>query len=141
MSSENLTIINGLYEAFENRDMATFFGLLSPKNNVIQCPEVPLGGTFHDFKGAEVFFERVNAHLDSHVTIERILNGIDRIAVIGRTYGIVKGTGNPFDVLIMHLWTFKDGLAVRLEIVLDVPIMQASPSEVAEVLRETAPVA
>jgi hypothetical protein len=40
-------------------------------------------GTFNGSKGAEVFFERVNAHLDSHVTIERILNGID-------------------------LWTFKD---------------------------------
>jgi len=26
----------------------------------------------------------------------------------------------------MHLWGFEDGLAVRLEIVLDVPTMQAA---------------
>ncbi len=31
-----------------------------------------------------------------------------------------------FDVPIMHLWGFEDGLAVRLEIVLDVPTMQAA---------------
>jgi hypothetical protein len=26
----------------------------------------------------------------------------------------------------MHLWEFRDGLAIRLEIVLDVPTMQAA---------------
>ena len=72
------------------------------------------------------FFSKDQPHLDSHVTIERILNGIDRITVIGRTYGIVKETDNPFDVPMMHLWTFKDGRAARLEIVLDVPIMPAA---------------
>jgi uncharacterized protein len=126
MSSGNLTIINQLYEAFEKRDMPAFWSLLSPAINVVQCPEVPWGGSFDGFKGVEVFFGKVNVHLDSHVIIERILNGVDRIAVIGRTYGTVRTTGSPFDVPIMHLWAFKAGLAVRLEIVLDVPIMQAA---------------
>jgi hypothetical protein len=85
MSSENLTIINRLYEAFEDRHMATFSAFRLQKSMSYSAPEVSWGGTFNDFKGAEVIFERVNAHLDSHVTIERILNGIDRIAVIGRT--------------------------------------------------------
>src|SRR6267154_1772422 len=124
MSSGNLIIIDRLYEAFENRDVPTFLGLLSPAINVIQCPEVPWGGSFDGFQGVEVFFGKVSLHLDSHVMIERILNGVDRIAVIGRTYGNVRATGSPFDVPIMHLWAFKAGLAVRLEIVLDVPIMQ-----------------
>jgi ketosteroid isomerase-like protein len=58
--------------------------------------------------------------------IERIINGGDRVAVIGRAHGIIKDTGGPFDVPIMHLWAFNDGLAGHLEIVLDVLVMQAA---------------
>jgi uncharacterized protein len=60
------------------------------------------------------------------VAIERLIDGSDRIAVVGRGHGIIKGTGRSFDVPLMHLWEFQDGLAVRLEIVLDVPTMQAA---------------
>jgi ketosteroid isomerase-like protein len=128
MSARTLEIIKRIYEAFENRDMPTFLNLLSPAINVIQCPEVPWGGSFDGFQGVEVFFGKVNLYLDSHVVIERILNGGDRVAVIGRACGTVKATGGHFDVPIMHLWAFHAGLAVRLEIVLDVPLMQAALS-------------
>lgn len=84
------------------------------------------GGTFHGIDEAQLFFGSVNKYLDSHVAIELIINGGDRIAVIGRAHGTIKGTGGPFDVPIMHLWAFKDGLANRLEIVLDVSEMQAA---------------
>jgi hypothetical protein len=49
-----------------------------------------------------------------------------RSEIIGRTHGIVRGTGRGFDVAIMLLWGFQDRLAVRLEIVIDVPTMQAA---------------
>jgi ketosteroid isomerase-like protein len=64
--------------------------------------------------------------LENHVAIERVIDGSDRIAVIGRTHGTIKSTGRGVDVPLMHLWEFEDGLAVRLEIVLDVPTMQAA---------------
>jgi ketosteroid isomerase-like protein len=60
------------------------------------------------------------------VTIERIIDAGERVAVIGRSYGTAKSTGCKFDVPIMHLCGFKDGLAVRLEIALDVPTMLAA---------------
>ena len=60
------------------------------------------------------------------MTIERVIDGIDRIAVIGRTHGNIKSTGRDFEAPIMHLWGFRDGLAARLEIVIDVPTMRAA---------------
>jgi uncharacterized protein len=126
MLSENVVIINRVYEVFEKRDIVAFFGFLSPEIDIIQCPQVPWGGQFHGFEEANVFFGKVTSYLDSHVAIERLINGGDRIAVIGRTHGTIKGTGRSFDVPIMHLWEFQHGLAVRLEIVLDVPTMQAA---------------
>jgi hypothetical protein len=47
------------------------------------------------------------------------------LQVLPRSLSRSVGTGRGFDVPIMHLWGFEDGLAVRLEIVLDVPTMQA----------------
>ena len=126
MSSENIDSINRIYKAFESRDSRTFFSLLSHEIHVTQCPQVPWGGVFQGIDEAQLFFGKVNTYLDSHVAIEHIINGGDRIAVIGRAHGTIKASGGRFDVPIMHLWTFKDGLAGRLEIVLDVPVMQAA---------------
>ena len=126
MHLKNVAIIDRIYEAFENRDISTFFSLLSPEIHVTQCPEVPWGGVFQGFEEVKIFFGKVNTYLDDHVSIERIVDGGDRIAVIGRGHGTIRDTGGPFDVPIMHLWAFKDQLAVRLEIVLDVPTIQAA---------------
>jgi uncharacterized protein len=126
MPSENTTAIDRIYEAFETREFPAFFNLLSPSIHITQCHEVPWGGVFRGLEEANVFFGKVNTYLENRVTIERVIDGSDRIAVIGRTHGIVRGTGRGFDVPIMHLWGFQDGLAVRLEIVIDVPTMQAA---------------
>jgi uncharacterized protein len=126
MSSENTTIIERIYEAFETRNFLTFFSFLSPTIHITQCPQVPWGGVFHGHEEAKVFFGKLSTHLESRVAIERVIDGGDRIAVIGRTHGTTKSTGRGFDVPIMHLWGFQDGLAVRLEIVLEVPLMQAA---------------
>lgn len=74
---------------------------------------------------AKVFFGNVAAYLDNHVAIERLIDSGERIVVIGRAHGTIKSTGSGFDVQIMHLWRLQDGLAVRLEIVLDVPTILA----------------
>jgi hypothetical protein len=126
MSPENIFIIDRIYEAFEIRDFLTFFNFLSPTIHITQCPEVPWGGVFRGLEEAKVFFRKVNTYLEDHVAIERVIDGCDRIAVIGRGHGTIKGTGQGFNVPIMHLWEFQDGLAVRLEIVLDVPTMHAA---------------
>jgi hypothetical protein len=72
MSSENTTIIDRIYEAFETRNFLTFFNLLSPAIHITQCPEVPWGGVFHGLVEAKVFFGKVNTYLEDHVAIERV---------------------------------------------------------------------
>ena len=126
MPSENITVIDRIYEAFETRDFTTFLNLLSPVIHITQCPEVPWGGVYHGFEEAKAFFRKVNTYLENHVAIERVIDGGERIVVIGRTHGTIKGNGRRFDLPIMHLWKFQDGLASRLEIVIDVQTMQAA---------------
>src|SRR5271154_1624999 len=93
MSSENTTIIDRIYEAFETRNFLTFFNLLSPAIHITECPEVPWGGVFHGHEEAKILFGKVNTYLEDHVAIERVIDGSDRIAVIGRGHGTIKSTG------------------------------------------------
>lgn len=126
MSSDNTAILSRIYEAFEARDFLAFFNLLSPDVHITQCPDVPWGGVYHGLEEAKVFFGKVTTYLEDHVAIERLVDGSDRIAVVGRGHGTIRATGCRFDVPIMHLWEFRDGLAIRLEIVLDVPTMETA---------------
>jgi hypothetical protein len=50
----------------------------------------------------------------------------NRLAFIGRGYRSIENTGKAFDVSVMHLWEFEDGLAAPPEIVLDIPTMQTA---------------
>ena len=77
MSSENMTTIDRIYGAFETRDFFTFFSLLSPTIHITQCPEIPWGGVFHGVEEAKLFFGKVTAYLEDHVTIKRIIDGSD----------------------------------------------------------------
>jgi hypothetical protein len=45
----------------------------------------------------------MNTYLEDHVAIERVIDGSDRIAVIGRGHGTIEAIGRHFDVPIMHL--------------------------------------
>ena len=126
MSSENIDLVNRIYKAFENRDPATFFCLLSHEIHVTQCPEVAWGGVFQGIDEAQVFFGKIDMYLDSHVAIEHIINSGDRIGSHRSSSRRHKGHRRPLRCPYHALWAFKDGLAGRLEIVLDVPIMQAA---------------
>jgi ketosteroid isomerase-like protein len=121
MPLKNRVSLQRLYEALETRDFSTFFSLLSPEIRITQSPGVPWGGAFRGHDGVKVFLERMAAQVNSYVAIERILDAGESMAVTGRTYGATRRSGRRFDVPTVHLWEFKDGLATRLEIALDLP--------------------
>jgi len=126
MSSKNIKVVHRIYEAFQTRDFAAFFSNLSPEIHITQCGELPFGGVFQGLDEAQAFFKGVANYVDSYITIERIIDAGDRIAVIGRAYGTVKSNGHSFDVPVLHLYEFRNELAIRLEIALDVPTMLAA---------------
>ena len=129
MANSSAATLEKFYQAFESRDFSMLVSPFSPGIDITQCPEVPWGGHYHGLDGAKTFFGRINQCLDNKVTVVSMIDGSDRIAVIGHTDGVVRSNGKRFSVPIMHLWQFEDGMAVRLEIVLDVPTMQRALTE------------
>jgi ketosteroid isomerase-like protein len=124
--SENMAILNKIYEAFNTRDILTFFDVLSPDvTTIIQCPELPFDGIFNGYKGSMDFLKKMGAYIDSYVSFDRYIDSSSRIAAVGRTYGTIKSNGYKFDVPIIHLWDFKDGKVIRIEVILDIPAVKA----------------
>jgi uncharacterized protein len=50
---------------------------------------------------------------------EQFLDAREEVVVLRRHRGVAKGTGRPLDVPFVHVWTFRDGLAVRFRQFLD----------------------
>lgn len=119
MPSQDRFIVHRLYEAVQARDYPALYGFLSPEIRITHSPGFPWRGTFHGHHGAKEFFERLATYVTSHVAIERILDTGDQMAVTVWTYGATPRTGRRFAVPITYLWQFKDGLAVRLDVTLE----------------------
>jgi uncharacterized protein len=56
---------------------------------------------------------------DWRVIAEDFLTSGDTVVVMARYTGVGRGSGLPLDVEGAHVWTFRDGEAVRLEIFAD----------------------
>ena len=131
MPSRNHSIIHRLHEALQARDHSTLLRLFSPEIRITHSPGLPWGGLFKGHEGAKVFFERQANYVIAYMSIERILDAGDTIAVTGRMYGATRRTGRRFDVPIVYLWELEDGLATRLEIVVDLPGFQVALADAA----------
>jgi len=131
MTSRNQWVLHRLYEAFQARDERTLLNLLAREIRITHSPGLPWGGTFEFRNGVKVFLERLGTHVTSYVSMERILDAGDHMAVTGRMYGATRRSGRRFDVPFVHVWKFEDGLAVELQIVLDLPSFQSALADAA----------
>jgi uncharacterized protein len=121
MPRPNAQIITRLYEALETHDLPRILQFLDPKADTRQSAELPWGGTFHGHEGFAHFLGGVVEHLDSRVTIERIIDGGEFVAVVGRTEGRIKSSGEPFSVPLVHLYELSGGKIVSARLCIDDP--------------------
>ena len=126
MSLRNVTLVQKSYEALVAGELGDFLRFLSSDIRINQSPELPWGGEFRGRSGARMLFVRIAEYVEAAIDIERLIDAGDRIAAIGRIHGRVKGSGRAFDAALVHLWEVKDGVAVRLEIAVEVPKLLAA---------------
>ncbi len=127
----NVKVVTSLYDALRRKDIHSMAALSNPDITVHQSEEVPWGGVYQGIEQALQFFGKVSSFLDSSVSIERILDAGDCVAVIGRTVGTVKATQQPFDTPLVHLWQLREGRIASLAVFLDhamLPQLQSEPA-------------
>jgi ketosteroid isomerase-like protein len=118
----NVPIVRRSYEAFARDDMDAVMGDMHPDIVWHQAQGLPHGGVYHGL--AEVrrnIFDPLDRDWWSEFTAEPddFLDAGDEIVVLGRYRGIAKETGKKLDVPFVHVWTMRDGKAVRFRQFLD----------------------
>jgi ketosteroid isomerase-like protein len=126
MAPDNLALAQRLYGALGTRDIPAIQEILADDVEVSQTPELPWGGSYHGHDGVLTFFGKLLETIRSQVTTERFFAAGDQVVQVGRTAGTVVATGVAFDVAEVHVWTFRDGKAVRFEAYIDTPAMLAA---------------
>jgi hypothetical protein len=119
MSTPALQVVQNLYEAFARRDMASIFAGLSPEVEIEQSEELPWGGRYRGHAGAREFLGRLTTHVESTVTVERMIDAGEHVAVTGWTRGTVRASGARFDVPLAHVWQISAGQVVRVQFMID----------------------
>lgn len=117
--------VEELYAAFQKRDLRSMLQVLDKDIELVFSAELPWGGVYRGHGRAGEVMNAVAEHLDARVVIERLIDAGDKVVAVGRTVGKTRRTQLEFDVPVVHVWTFHDGLATRFEGYLDNPTMLA----------------
>ena len=110
------------YEAFARDDMDAVLADMHPDIEWHQAQGLPHGGLY---RGLEEVRRNVFDPLDRDwwaefvVTPDEFIEEGDQVVVLGRYRGVAKETGKRLDVPFVHVWSFRDGLAVRFRQFLD----------------------
>ncbi len=109
---ENLRVVHDLFESFGRGDVPGLLGLLDADVDWhIKGPsEVPFYGPHHGHDGVVDFFGKLGASVEfeSFEPGAFVAEG-DRVVVLGRERGRVKGTGKSFDNEWALVFTFDGG--------------------------------
>jgi ketosteroid isomerase-like protein len=117
--------VEELYGAHEKRDVGSMLLLLSKDIELVHSAELPWGGIYRGHDGFRQLLSTVEEHVHARVLIERLIDAGDKVVAVGRTVGKTRATRLEFDVPVVHVWTFHDGLATRFESYIDNPTMLA----------------
>ncbi|WP_369138296.1 nuclear transport factor 2 family protein [Modestobacter versicolor] len=126
-AEQDLALVQEVYDAFARADVPRIMALFADDGTVSQSPELPWGGTHTGHSGLGHFLATLTGHLDSHPVTERLIaDGAGHVVQVGRTRGVVRATGSPFDVPEVHVFTLRGGRVHRFEAYLDTAAMRAA---------------
>ena len=118
----NVAIVRRSYEAFARGDLAAVLADFHPEIEWHQAQGLPHGGFY---RGRDEVERAIFAPLDDEwwdefeATPSDVLDAGSEVVVIGRYTGRSKATGRPLDVPFVHVWSLREGKAVRFRQFLD----------------------
>jgi ketosteroid isomerase-like protein len=118
----NVEIVRRSYEAFARDDMDGVLGDMADDIVWEQAQGLPHGGVYHGLDEVRRnIFDPLDRDWWSEFTAEpdEFLDAGETVAVLGRYRGVAKETGKRLDVPFVHVWTLRNGMAVRFRQFLD----------------------
>jgi ketosteroid isomerase-like protein len=118
----NVDIVRRSYVAFARDDMDGVLADMAQDIVWEQAQGLPHGGVYHGLDEVRrTIFDPLDRDWWEEFSAEPhdFLDAGDNVAVLGRYRGVAKETGKPLDVPFVHVWTLRDGKAVRFRQFLD----------------------
>jgi ketosteroid isomerase-like protein len=115
-------IVRRSYEAFARDDLDGVVADMADDILWEQAQGLPHGGTYH---GLDEVRRNIFDPLDRDwwdefaADPEQFVDGGEDVVVLGRYRGVAKRTGRRLDVPFVHVWTLREGKAVRFRQFLD----------------------
>jgi ketosteroid isomerase-like protein len=115
-------IVRRSYEAFARDDMDGVLADMHPDIEWHQAQGLPHGGYY---RGIDEVRRNIFDPLDEEwwdefdADPDEFLDAGEQVVVLGRYRGVAKATGKTLDVPFVHVWTLRDGRAVRFRQFLD----------------------
>ena len=115
MSNQNLTGVQGVYSAFAKGDVPGVLGFLDADIEWTEAAGFPYGGTYIGPNAVlEGVFMRLGTEWDGYAAVpEEFIDAGSRIVALGKYSGTYKATGKSFEANFAHVWTLRDGKAVK----------------------------
>jgi ketosteroid isomerase-like protein len=122
----NVEIVKGVYDALTAGNLEGALGVLDPEISWTEAEGFPYAGTY---TGTDAVVENVFARLGSEwdpfrVAASEFIDGGDQVVTLGRYSGMYKATGKSFEADFAHVWTLRDGKAVRFRQYVDSALVQ-----------------
>jgi ketosteroid isomerase-like protein len=120
VSERDVELVRGLYEAWIVGDEEGALAAVDPEIEWIEPPDAPDSDTHRGPAGIAYSMERWREPFDDWtMAVEEIRDaGGGRLVVLGRQYGRARGSQVEIEALIFHVWTVRDGKAVRMQMFL-----------------------
>jgi ketosteroid isomerase-like protein len=120
MSQENVDMLRRGYEAFARRDLDAALEMMDPKIEAHDAPEIP-DATMH--RGREAvrrdWEQMFDLFEDFRIDIEEVFDADEELVVFLRLSGRGRESGVEVDARMAHVWTAREGKAIRLRQYLD----------------------
>ena len=124
--SKNLDTLKSGYDFFAKGDIPAVLDLFDPKIEWTEAAGFPYAGTYvgHEAVVDNVFM-KLGTEWDGYTVAPReFIDGGDRIVVLGKYSGTYKATGKSFEADFAHVWTMRDGIAVKFYQYADTALVQ-----------------
>ncbi len=119
MSSSNLDVVRGIYDAFASGDVEGVLARFSPDIVWNEAESFPYADG-NPYVGPQAVLEGVFARCVGEwdgfgVEVEEIIDAGDTVVALGRYVGTHKETGRAQRTQIAHVWRLADGVVVRFQ--------------------------
>ncbi len=122
MESQREKIIINYLSPNKTLDVVDMYGWLAP-DITIQEPELlPWGGRYEGLAGVGEYLIKVTENIISEIQLDEVYSCGDKVVAIGRSFGKVRKSGQPFNIRVTQLFSFNSENKInQVEFLADLP--------------------